>query len=99
MFIGGFALHSLVFLDQTFVDPFFRGVFQKNESSRGTDARKMQIVGTFIEWLLHLAVITFTTGILFLTMHDDSNSTSIGECMGVYQLGPERKWLINLAIA
>ena len=63
MFIIGFIMNSMVFVDQTFVDPYFRGSLIKNNR----DTRMMQIVCTFIEWLLHLAVIMFTTVVLLLT--------------------------------
>ena len=96
MFIGGFALHSVVFLDQTFVDPYFRGALTKKIG----DTRIMYFICTFIEWLLHLFVLMFTAVVLLLTefgKYDSKNG--VQECMGNFELGPERQWLTNLAIS
>ena len=78
------------------MDPYFRGALTKKIG----DTRIMYFICTFIEWLLHLFVLMFTAVVLLLTefgKYDSKNG--VQECMGNFELGPERQWLTNLAIS
>ena len=94
LFMVGFGLHASVFVNQTYVDPCFRGAFVKN---RG-DVRAAAMISLIIEWLLHIAVVSFSAMVLFLTEYGKA-SGGAAECMGEHQLGPEKQWLTILAIA
>ena len=73
----GFGLHASVFINQTYVDPCFRGAFVKNRE----DVRTAAMISIIVEWLLHSAVLSFSGVILFLT-HLGKASDEVAECMG-----------------
>lgn len=50
----------------------------------------MAMTSLFIEWLLHIVVVIFSVMILLLTEFGKSDSSGVSECMGEFQLGPER---------
>ena len=53
LFQIGFVVHASVFLNQTYLEPFFRGACGKNS----TDGKVMAQVSQTIEWILHATVL------------------------------------------
>ena len=81
LFMIGFGLHACVFINQTYVDPCFRGAFVKNRD----DVRTMAMISLIIEWLLHIAVLSFSILMFDLTEYGKATETTtvgVAECMG-----------------
>ena len=71
MFTIGFSLHATVFANQTYVDPYLRGAFVKQQEHKeyGKDNSVTLQVSHILEWVLHSAVVGHSCVVFFLTWY------------------------------
>ena len=93
----GFFLHSAVFVNQTYIDPYFslRSVFNKDKATKSTSSILASISYSF-DWVMGVAVALLSALMLFQV-----NSAESRLCHGAGGsdiLTLEAKWLYTLAI-